>query len=689
MGSTRRFVACSLLMLVALGWHHSPAPAAAAEPPGEVSRVYHQFSLGYRPVSTTGNVVRASEYAKPVDSAVGDLGIHYFSLNQHLYLDARYLNDSDYHGEFHFDYKGLVRFHALGESLYHNLEHISYPTQSIPNPVTGTPPLTVSDQNPGDEYHMDVRRASVQARGKLPSFPAHLNLAYWRLEREGSQQMRYLDESCGGCHKQSRTRQVDRVTEEFTGSIDAHLGPVDLILEQLVRQFRDQAPVPTDIFQEHDFRTANAALLEHDEDPDSQLIATTLKAHTSLSGGFNAAAGFTVGTRKNQSKLTGVSPVEAETDFTKTVGDVSYTPTPRLTLNFRYRLLDMTSSNSNVQFLNDVLADPDVFTLPNIPVRNTIDLTRAWYAGTATWRPHRSLTVKGDYRREDLDRSNTGAAGDPLVWVLPDHEVRSQYRLSTFLHPRSVKGLKFKTWYQYRTTDDPAYATTIAEGHEGFAALTWAPAPFWGFHLSGRAARGENQEHTVLQVTANGSGEYQIDRTSTNQSLAAGFWANISRTCDLGLHYGYFRTRIEQDILFGQEPFNDLTIEDEDVEFAQDVQTLTLAVNLRATDALGLLFEARGSKADGQYSPDFAPRSLDFRVNPGDPPLIFPVDSSQLAALSAFDFVRYGFVTGLDWKPFPNWTCSARYSYDDYDDRIGGQFEGSVQAITLTTGIAW
>jgi hypothetical protein len=688
-GSTGTSVKAVLLVLAAACWCQLLAPAAAAQPAGEISRVFHRFSLGYHGVDTAGNFVRATEYSKPKDSLVGGLGAHYFSLNQHLYLDADYLNDSDYNGEFHFDYKGLIRFHAMGESLYHNLEHIPYPTQSIPNPVTVTPPLTVSDKNPGDQYHMEVRQASVQARGKLPAFPAHLNLSYWRLEREGSKQLRFLDESCGGCHLQSRSRRVDRVTEEFTGSVDAHLGPVDLIFEQLVRLFRDREPVPVDTFERHDFRTESPALLEHDADPDSRLLATTIKAHTSLAGGFNAAAGFTIGTRSNQSDLAGVAPVEAKTDFTKTVGDVTYTLNPHLTLSFRYRLLDLNSSNSNVQLLNDVLTDPAAFTLPSIPVRASIDLTRAWYATTATWRPSRGTTIKADFRREDLDRSGTGPPGDPSVWVLPEQETRNHYRLSAFIHPRSVKGLKLKTWYQYRTADDPAYATTIARGHEGFASLTWAPHQTWGVNLHGRAAMGENRKHTVVQLTTNGTGQYQLDRTSKNESLGAGFWANPSPGVGLSLNYGYSRTRIEQDLLFGQEPFNNLTIENEDVDYSQDIQTLTLAANWRITDALTTLVEGHCSQSEGRYSPNFSPRNLDFRVEPGDPSLIFPVDSTQLAALSAFDFVKSGFVAGLEWKPFPNWTCSARYRYDDYDDRITGLFEGSVQSLTIATGIAW
>ena len=155
---------------------------------------------------------------------------------------------------------------------------------------------------------MEVQQSSVAVRGKLPNYPAHVNLSYWRLNRQGQKQLRYVDESCGGCHKQSRSRTVDRVTEEFKGSVDAHLGPVDLIFEQLVRLFRNREDIPEDTFEPHYYRTASPALLQHDEVPDARLLESTIKAHTSLAGGLNAAASFTYGTRKNQSDLTTVTP---------------------------------------------------------------------------------------------------------------------------------------------------------------------------------------------------------------------------------------------------------------------------------------------------------------------------------------------------------------------------------------------
>ena len=85
-----------------------------------------------------------------------------------------------------------------------------------------------------------------------PDYPAHINLSYWRLEKKGDMQLRFVDESCSGnCHMQSRTRKLDRVTEEITAGFDAHLGPVDIAFLQTLREFREKASNPEDTFNSH------------------------------------------------------------------------------------------------------------------------------------------------------------------------------------------------------------------------------------------------------------------------------------------------------------------------------------------------------------------------------------------------------------------------------------------------------
>ncbi len=93
----------------------------------------------------------------------------------------------------------------------------------------------------------------VKLRGKVPDYPAHINLSYWRLEKKGDMQLRFVDESCAGnCHMQSRTRKINMVTEEITAGFDAHLGPVDIAFLQTLREFREKsASNPNDQFENH------------------------------------------------------------------------------------------------------------------------------------------------------------------------------------------------------------------------------------------------------------------------------------------------------------------------------------------------------------------------------------------------------------------------------------------------------
>ena len=70
-----------------------------------------------------------------------------------------------------------------------------------------------------------------------------------------------------------------------------------------------------------------------------------------------------------------------------------------------------------------------------------MDITRAWYEASVNYRPSRHLTLKGELRREDIDRSNTGPEephsgfADPVQinpnWLLPEEETitRAKTRL--------------------------------------------------------------------------------------------------------------------------------------------------------------------------------------------------------------------------------------------------------------------
>ena len=212
---------------------------------------------------------------------------------------------------------------------------------------------------------------------------------------------------------------IDRLTEEFSGAVDAHVGFFDLSFEQLFRTFRVKDPSPVDNFNGHSYGPTGGADFQHSEDPESQLMQSTVTLRTALSGGLVADGAYTYGKRENNSDLAGqplgVSGVSAESTYQKVAGNLSYTPISALTLNMRYRMLELDTENPDT--ITAAYYRAATTTAPispaagpplTFPVRENMDVDRYEYAASAAWRPSQYVTVKGDFQRETINRSNTG-----------------------------------------------------------------------------------------------------------------------------------------------------------------------------------------------------------------------------------------------------------------------------------------
>jgi len=655
-----------------------------------------RVGLGYRAFSIDGDPGRAAEYVYPHSSPVAEAEVTAYQGHHHAFVEAAYRNEEDFRAEAHLDHSGLLRFNLRAERFFHNLEHFPYapgtPEARLPASVAGNPRADFADSDPGADYGLSVDITEAQLRAKLADYPAHVNLNYWRFEKEGEKQLRYVRENCAGaCHMQSRTRDLDRVVEEFKGGVDGHFGPVDVIFEQVYREFRDHESIPLDAFERHSRRDNltgdETRLFQHDEDPDSKYVASTVKAHSSLSGGVVGAASFTIGERENRSDLVDVRFVESETDFYKATGDLTLIPSPQWTLNFRYRLLDMDNDNSNrlgVPGYDDYSGEIDV-------IRENIDIRRANYAATVTYRPAKKLSLKGEYQREEIHRGNTGDAeyfhspnDHDLVWELPQDEVLNRYRLGFTARMLERSRLKLNGWYQYRTSDDPAYGNSAEDAHQVFLGAMLTPSSLWGMNASVSALDESNNDHQIVQFINAGATKVPVDldRRREQQSLAVGLWVNPAAGVSAGLNYGYLRTRILQDLLFGSQPDPDLatgySIKDENVEYSQRVHTLSANLSWQLLETLRASIEGHHIRSFGDYDPNF------FRSG-----LANPADSVGLEELSEVDIRQNGMNLGLAWSPTPVWTCSANFTYDDYEERNSSVFDGTVETYMVSLARSW
>ena len=330
----------SILILFAGG-----ALAAADSTPSDKSdNQILEISTGYRWVDSSGQPSRATEYNYLDDSPTFNLVFKKLTDHKSFSLLGDYINQNDFSLEGSFDYKALLRLNARSERLYHNLDHIPYQDSQEARPPLANE-VSYQDDQPQKDYNRRITIDEVNLRGKLPSYPGHINLSYWRMEKKGDEQLRYVDENCASsCHMRSRTRDVNRVTEEFKIGLDAHLGPVDLAFLQTLREFREKSATPVDSFGATGFEdilwmTSGEYL--HDEMPDAKLTESSFLINLPTSGGLASSARYTFGKRKSESDLRVVNPVDAETRYQQLSADATYTPGENWTFNFRYRMLEL------------------------------------------------------------------------------------------------------------------------------------------------------------------------------------------------------------------------------------------------------------------------------------------------------------------------------------------------------------
>jgi len=48
-----------------------------------------------------------------------------------------------------------------------------------------------------------------------------------------------------------------------------------------------------------------------------------------------------------------------------------------------------------------------------------------------------------------------------------------------------------------------------------------------------------------------------------------------------------------------------------------------------------------------------------------------------------------GLGLGLEWNLAKGWSCAARFSHDDYEDRNNSNFDGAAQLYMLSVARSW
>ncbi|PLX80488.1 MAG: hypothetical protein C0616_08310 [Desulfuromonas sp.] len=655
-----------------------------------------EIEAGIRVVEMEDAPARAQEYGDLESSATGHFRVERAANYKYEIFEGTYVGENEWSFGADYNRSSLIRLNLNAERFYHNLDHIPYDVDvdgarqaAIATPNDGSDPpaarVEYFDDDPGAEYGRELSRYEAKFRAKLSSYPAHLNVTYWRYEKRGEHQLRYAKEQCTSCHLQSRSNEIDQVTDEVTASVDAHLGPVDVVLEHLYRQFNNRTETPRDEFAAHTLRPEGE--YQHDEIPDSRLNQTTLKLNTSLDGGLVAAASYSFGERQNRSDLERpeVGPVEVETEFQKAAGDFSWNVNEHWSFNFRYRMLDLDNDNPSSLYTAGLsgIRNP-------LAVRDNIDLERDTYGAMVSFRPTTNLSLKAEFEREDLERNNTGGAlphsgfGVPVVidpvWELPRKEQNNRYKLSFHSRPFGGGKVKMNGYYKYLDSDDPAYGTSLEDGHRAFVNLSMQAAGYIGGTVSLEGRWEENNQHQIVQP-----GEdplvYELDREYEQANLTLGFWFSPNAVVSMGCDYALLTSTTQQDLLFGNEGAEGYAFVDQSVDYEQTVSSYSAYLNIRPLENLKLYANGYYVRSDADFNPGFL---VDYA-----PEGIFNADSSGLKDISKVDVRRTGAQAGMEWEMVENLTFGVSYQYDDYSDKTSDVFDGNVQVYSANLAYLW
>ena len=390
-------------------------------------------------------------------------------------------------------------------------------------------------------------------RYRLHNYPLHVNLGYWRYQKEGTIQQRFADAAFEGPANTVRAeaRAVDQQIQEGRLGLDTHLGPIDLMYDFRYREFEDRVGAPVALYEARSDIGGNPENLggaqQHNDFTNSRFFSNTLKLHTSLDGGLFAGGSYSVEQRENLSRLSDTSGARhAKVYLQNAAGDFTYTPSREYTFALKYRRQELDQGNRGV-LLNRNFSDPVQLVKP------AMDTTRDSVTASVSYKPRLDLSLVGGYRGEFLHRDNVSGVPSPTSWALPENSSTHTGSLSLFYRP--VKGLRGSAHYSYATTDHPSYGASFQQKHEGKLLATYTRSNSWGAtaHAIIRREQNDEVEHFLvdfpLEPLSYTSYPLTARRRHTENSNVGVWFVPLPRLT-VGANYAFMYSDVDQAVLF-------------------------------------------------------------------------------------------------------------------------------------------
>ncbi len=595
--------------------------------------------FGYRAVAPGGSDI-ADEYDYLHDSVTFGADARLLALPHRFHFDADVRNREDTLGHLHYGFRDLLLINGVHRSLFHNLENITLEDLASAG-------LDLRDR--GEAYGLQITLDDVAIRFKAPRFPMHLYAQGSRFDKEGDRQLRFLGGSgwFNNIVRTSTPRRIDWQTRHYGIGINSHLGPIEADLSHWEKRFDVKGhSLLFDTYGGAGFPPGSqrsAGEFPHNGTPEFKGSANTLKVHTNYTGRVVGTA--TLSKKENRNEASG-----AQANYVVGAAGLTWMPMTKLSVFLNYRRIARDLDNPDRVIIRDRTVP--AITYGNPDVRDSISADTDTYSGTLRYRPFSRLTLKANYRFEEVTRDDTEA------WeLIPDTTTRRALTLSG--NARLAKGLKGKVEYTHKEVDDPATNVEPNRQNRAKISLAWTPMPRLQTLLGYTLSREERNDPVFESTEAADDREVRWDRV-----LASGTFL-FSEHLVLTASYAYLRHQIEQEIVYAEPTFPFAPRMDAGVPYESEAHNY--AVNLHYAPSEKLRFNTGVSHTTSRTEFD-----------PNSPDLLSPISIASLAGVKIKETLysvsgdyelRRGLRLGIDYE-YTDFNDLREHANDDVADGV-------------------
>ncbi len=570
--------ACLLALIVITALVLPALEARAEEPRRQTYSHTHTLGAGYNWSRLDGSR-RVTEYGSAVKSPVLRADIELYPLPHRLYLDLSTLERDDLYLDTGYAYGEVLLSRFIMRGLTHNLDHYPLPAAD-PDSVT----RKYNDRNAGDSYQADVTASDLFLRLKTPDYPFHLFARYFRYDKEGTVQQRFLVGYFNDMTVTSESRRIDYRTEEVTVGSNGHFGPVEV---EYTHKEKDFVPGGNKVLEDPYPATSTrpSDVYPHNLIPETRTSSDYIKAHSSYTGRITASASFGSIRQSNEDS-------SVRRDMTVGAGQLSFIPTDRLSFFLRFRFRELDEEGPETTALKGLSNELTYDVRPPLDVRQR-EASLCFRA-----RPLRGINLTGSY---SVGRKDIYGTED---WLLTDRDTTVN-TLEFKAYGSLFRRLKFRTGYRYSDYGDPLYNTEPDLSHELKLYTSYTPVPGVVTVLSYKLRKERRDNLRFINTLTESPIETgQRDRTSHNIlgiiMLTPGERTSVTMTC------GYYRNSLRQTLLYStflgdgsSDPGEPIT--DGGVPYSDESTSYSVGITHRLNDRTDVSADAGQTFSKGRF----------------------------------------------------------------------------------------